>query len=233
MLAVTPTLTRHDTHLEVFLLDLGDGENRFTPDWVAAVSAHLDDVAAAPEPRALVTTATGKTWSQGLDLEWVSAHPDELMTYVASVHGLFAQVLDLPVPTVAAIQGHAYAAGAMLALAHDQRVMRSDRGYFCLPEVDIRIPFTAGMTALISAKLAQPTLHEVMTTGARYGGADAAAKGIVSAAVDEDALLDDAVARALALAGKHGDTLGTIKGELYKGALEVLRTPAEVEQPPA
>lgn len=227
-----PTLTRHDAHPEVFLLDLGDGENRFSPDWVAAVSAHLDEVAATPEPRALVTTATGKTWSQGLDLEWVGAHPDELMSYVARVHGLFAQVLDLPVPTVAAIQGHAYAAGAMLALAHDQRLMRTDRGYFCLPEVDIRIPFTAGMTALISAKLAQPTLHEAMTTGARYGGADAAARGIIDTSVAEEELLGAAVARAQALVGKHGETLGKIKAELYKGALATLRTPAEVDQPP-
>lgn len=227
-----PTLTRHDAHPEVFLLDLGDGENRFSPAWVATVRGYLDEVAATPEPRALVTTATGKTWSQGLDLEWVGAHPDELMTYVAGVHGLFAQVLDLPVPTVAAIQGHAYAAGAMLALAHDQRLMRTDRGYFCLPEVDIQIPFTAGMTALITAKLAQPTVHEAMTTGARYGGSQAAAKGIVDAAVAEQELLATAVTRAQALAGKHAKTLGTIKAELYKGALEVLRTPVEVPQPP-
>lgn len=219
-------LTRHPDHPEVFLLDLGDGENRFSPEWVAAVSAHLDEVAATPEPRALVTTATGKTWSQGLDLEWLGAHPDELGSYVRSVHALFAAVLVLPVPTVAAVQGHAYAAGAMLALAHDQRVMRADRGFFCLPEVDIRIPFTDGMTALITSKLAQPTVHEAMTTGARYGGEQAAARGVVDAAASEDALLGEAVARAVALAGKHGETLGTIKRGLYASALATLTAPA-------
>jgi enoyl-CoA hydratase/carnithine racemase len=223
-----PTLTRHDAHPEVFLLDLGDGENRFAPEWIAAVSAHLDEVAATPEPRALVTTATGKTWSQGLDLEWLGAHPDQLGSYVADVHALLAQVLALPVPTVAAIQGHAYAAGAMLALAHDQRVMRTDRGYFCLPEVDIRIPFTAGMTALITAKLAQPFVHEAMTTGARYGGAQLHDHRVVACALPEDELLGEAAARAQALAGKHGPTLGAIKAELYKDALAVLRTPVDV-----
>ena len=144
------------------------------------------------------------------------------------MHALFAKVLVLPVPTVAAVQGHAYAAGAMIALAHDQRVMRSDRGYFCLPEVDIRIPFTDGMTALITSKLAQPTVHEAMTTGARYGGEQAAAKGIVDAAVTEEAVLGEAVARAVALAGKHGETLGTIKRGLYASALATLTAPAEV-----
>ena len=59
-------------------------------------------------------------------------------------------------PTVAALQGHTFAGGAMLALAHDQRVMRADRGYFCLPEVDINIPFTVGMSALIGLACRSP-----------------------------------------------------------------------------
>ena len=43
--------------------------------------------------------------------------------------------------------------------------MREDRGYYCLPEVDIRIPFTPGMDALLKARLTPPTAHEAMTTG--------------------------------------------------------------------
>lgn len=205
-------LTRDD---DVFLLDLGDDENRFTPEWVAEVGAALDEVVAADGPKALVTTATGKTWSQGLDLAWLTEHPDELAGYLRSVHALFARVLALPVPCVAAIGGHCYAAGAMLALAHDQRVMRGDRGFFCLPEVDIRIPFSPGMSALISAKLTPAVAHEAMTTGHRYGGEDAAAAGLVDVAVDQDSLLPTATHRARALSGKHGPTLGAIKTELY------------------
>ncbi len=207
-----PVLTRDD---DVFLLDLGDGENRFTPAWVAEVGTALDEVVAADGPKALVTTATGKTWSQGLDLAWLTEHPDELTGYLASVQALFARVLALPVPCVAAIGGHCFAAGAMLALAHDQRVMRADRGFFCLPEVDIQIPFSPGMSALISAKLTPSVAHETMTTGRRYGGADAAAAGLVDVAVEQDALLPAAVERARALSGTHGPTLSAIKTELY------------------
>ena len=50
-----PTLDRHDA---VFVLDLGNTENRFHPDWIAEVNAHLDQV--EKEASALVTTATGK-----------------------------------------------------------------------------------------------------------------------------------------------------------------------------
>ena len=59
---------------DVHLLDLGADENRFNPGWVTAVSAGLDEVAAKPAPRALVVTATGKFWSNGLDLEYLGAH---------------------------------------------------------------------------------------------------------------------------------------------------------------
>jgi enoyl-CoA hydratase/carnithine racemase len=210
---------------DVFVLRLGDDENRFNPDWIASVREQLAVVLATPAPRALVTTATGKFWSNGLDLEWLGAHADQIESFVGQVHGLFAEVLEAGVPTVAAIQGHAFAAGAMLAMAHDQRVMRRDRGYFCVPEVDISIPFTPGMTALLSARLPGATAHEAMTTGRRYGGPDALAAGIVDELADEGDLLARAIERAGALAAKDPATLGTIKQRLYADTLTALRAP--------
>jgi enoyl-CoA hydratase/carnithine racemase len=208
---------------DVYVLSLGDDENRFNPEWVGAVDALLDEVAGAPEPRALVTTATGKIWSNGLDLEWMGANTGEVPAFVPRVHALFGKVLALPVPTVAAIQGHCFAAGAMLAVAHDFRVMRADRGFFCLPEVDIHIPFTPPMAALIQARLSKKTAHEAMTTGRRYGGSEAEAAGIVDEAAAEDAVLARAVERAGVLVAKHGPTLGAIKEGMYGGTLALLR----------
>jgi Delta3-Delta2-enoyl-CoA isomerase len=215
-----PTL---DRDAEVFVLNLGDSENRFHPDWLAEVQQHLDTVASADGPRALVTTATGKFFSNGLDLEWLGQHGDEIVEHIVEVQHLFARVLALPVPTVAAVQGHVFAGGGMLALAHDFRVMRADRGYFCLPEVDINIPFTRGMAALIQGRLSKKTAHEAMTTARRYGGTDALAAGIVDAVAHEDDVLTDAVEMARPLAGKAGPTLGTIKERMYADALSALR----------
>ncbi|RSM97468.1 enoyl-CoA hydratase [Streptomyces sp. WAC 01325] len=218
-----PSLDRQDN---VFVLDLGDGENRFHPDWITSVAAMLDEVEKAEGPRALVTAARGKFYSNGLDLEWLFANADQYQDYVVSVHELLARMLSLPVITVAALQGHTFAAGAMLSLAHDFRVMRIDRGYWCLPEVDINIPFTSGMAALIQSRLVKQTAHEAMLTARRYGGPDAAAVGIVDHAVPEDAVLSKAIGIAQAHVGKAGETLGTIKADMYAPALATLRDTA-------
>jgi len=218
-----PSLDRQDN---VFVLDLGDGENRFHPDWITAVGAALDEVEKSDGPRALVTTATGKFYSNGLDLDWLFAHADQHRDYVVSVHELFARLLSLPVVTVAALQGHTFAAGAMFSLAHDFRVMRADRGYWCLPEADINIPFTPGMAALIQSRLAPQTAHEAMVTARRYGGADAAAAGIVDRATDVDAVRSTAIEIAQAQVNKAGDTLGTIKSRMYGPTLTTLRDTA-------
>ena len=207
---------------DVWVLDLGDTENRFHPDWVATVSDLVDEAAAAPAPRALVTSATGKFWSNGLDLEWLGEHQDQVDAYIAGVHDLFAKVLAAPLPTVAAVQGHAFAAGAMLALAHDWRVMRVDRGFFCLPEADINIPFTPGMDALIRAKLTPAAATAAMVGARRFGGEEALAAGIVDATAGEGDVLSDAVALAAAQAAKDGGTLGTIKGRMYADQLATL-----------
>ena len=215
-----PTLERHD---DVFVLDLGHGENRFHPDWIEAVSSALDEVEQADGPRALVTAANGKFYSNGLDLEWLGANADRHQEYVASVHELFARLLSLPLITVAALQGHAFAAGAMFSLTHDFRVMRADRGFWCLPEADLNIPFTPGMSALIQARLAPQVAHQAMTTARRYGGADAAAAAIVDLAVGEDEVRGNAVAIAGSHTGKAGDTLATIKARMYASVLDTLR----------
>jgi enoyl-CoA hydratase/carnithine racemase len=215
-----PTL---DNDGDVWILHLGDDENRFNPDWMTAVSEALDEVAAKPEPRALVSSAGGKIWSNGLDLDWLGQNQDRVQEFVDQVHELFAKFLAAPLPTVAAIQGHCFAAGAMLALAHDWRVMRADRGYFCLPEADINIPFTPGMSALIQARLTKQAATHTMIGAKRFGGEEAAEFRIVDAAVAEDQVVAAAVELAATHAAKLGGTLATIKQRMYAPALATLR----------
>ncbi|WP_016888832.1 enoyl-CoA hydratase/isomerase family protein [Mycobacteroides abscessus] len=88
-------------------------------------------------PAALVTTGTDKFYSNGFEPERLLVCIDDVEKYLLSGQQLFARISTLDVPTVAALQGHTYAAGAIFAMAHDIRIMRADRGYFCLPEVNL------------------------------------------------------------------------------------------------
>lgn len=146
------TLTHAGPDGTVAVLDLGDSENRLRPDLLASVDDALDEVSAGDGPRALVTTATGKFFCTGLDLEWMATAGERAGENLADVHALLARILTLPMVTVAAVQGHAFAAGAMLTLAHDVRIMRADRGFWCLPEAGLGLPFSPGMSALITAR---------------------------------------------------------------------------------
>lgn len=212
-----PQLTTTDG---VHVIDLGPTENRFSPDWMSEVEAALDAVVAAPAP--LVVHGSGRFFSNGLDLDWVLANGDQLPAYTTRVEAILARLLTLPVPTAAAVNGHAFGAGAMLALALDWRVMREDRGFFCLPEVDIQIPFTPGMAALIQSKLTPRTAVDTMTTGRRFDGGQAREAGIVDALASEDELLAAAVGLVAPLAGKSADTLGRIKAQMFSPALSAL-----------
>ncbi|MGI8333891.1 enoyl-CoA hydratase-related protein [Actinomadura scrupuli] len=210
---------------DVFVLRFDDGENRFSPAFLDGVQGALDTVEKAEGPRALVTVGTGKFYSNGLDLDWLGANGDQAEAYLGGIHEVYARLLSLPMPTVAALNGHAFAGGGMLALSHDFAVMRTGRGYFCLPEVDLGMTFTPGMNALLQARLSAATAHEAMTTGRRYTAEQALSAGIVQHIAAEAEVLPTAVGIAAALAPKNGHTVAKIRTGLYRPALEALGGP--------
>lgn len=218
-------MTRLDRQGDVFVLRFEDApENRFRPENLVEWHAALDEVEAAGSPAALVTTGTGRFYSNGLDLDWLLTRADEpaRRDYIPSVLALMARVLTFPTITVAALNGHAFGAGAQLSLAHDFRVMRTGRGYWCMPEIDMRAPLHPGMTALIQARVPRQTAHELIVTGTRYDAEAACAKRIVDQAVPEEEVLPRAIELAAGLAAKAAPAMRLLKQGLYPRVLEAL-----------
>jgi len=214
-------------HLErtddaIYVIHMRGGENRINRTWVDGIHTFLDQIEADTDAHAVVTTGEDRFFSSGLDLEWLQTGEEDFRSFVSDAEKLFARLLAYPLNTVAACNGHTYAAGAMLSLCHDFRVMRADRGYWCLPEVDIGLPFTPGMDSLIKTRLPITTAHDVMVTGDRYGGTDAATKGIVHEAVAEDAVLPRAIELARHVGGKDRTTLATVKQRMNGRTIELL-----------
>jgi Delta3-Delta2-enoyl-CoA isomerase len=206
----------------VFVLRMRGGENRFGPQWLAGVNEALDRVEATEGACALVTTGEGKFYSNGMDLDWLATVPDQAGDYLRAIYRLLGRVLSFPAITVAAVNGHAFGAGALLTVAHDFAVMRADRGYWCMPEADLGLPVTAEFASLLKAKLPRLTAHEALVTGRRYGGSEAVAAGIVRQVASEDEVLAEAVKIAAGLAGKDRRTLAEHKRLLYGDAIAIL-----------
>lgn len=205
-------------HPPTFVLRM-EGTGLFHLDFLAEFGEALDRVAASPGAACLVVTGAEKSFSAGFDLEKL---PGEGAALTSAGIALLGRFLSLGVPSAAAINGHAFGIGAMLALACDFRVMREDRGYFCLPEVDLGMSLAPAMTALLQAKLAPDVLTELLLTGRRIGGSEAADLAIVDTSCPEDELLGCAIALVEPLAEKDRATYTALKRGLYRHTLEII-----------
>ena len=133
----------------VALVTMNHGENRFTYDSLDAFEGLLEEIEQKTRATVLlVKSAHEKIWSNGIDLEWLLAeigrNPEAGIRFPERLMQFLRRLLTYPLITIAAINGHAFAGGAIMACAFDFRFMRTDRGYFCFPEVDIQIPLHAG-----------------------------------------------------------------------------------------
>ncbi len=219
-----PSLSRDE---ELLIIDFGDDDNRTSVAWVAAMNELLDEAEALAlsGPAALITTGSAKHYSNGLDVEHMaSISGPEIMAYVGTVEGVLGRILTFPAPTVAAVNGHAFGAGAFAILAHDYAVMRADRGFVCWPEVHLQMTFSPGLMAMIHNLLSNSTAREAVTTGRRYGGPDAVAAGFVDEAVSLDQLMEAASSYGRAHAATAGSNLQQIKRQLHGTVVELLRT---------
>ena len=208
---------------DVFVLTMTDGENRWNTTFTRAFAAAIDEVEASVGPAALVTrSAHPKFFSNGLDLDWVmgsdqdppggdrEAFGEEFMT-------LMGRVITLPMPTVAEVNGHGFGAGFMIALCHDVRLMRADRGYLCANEVQIGLTIPGPELALFRHKIGASAFHETVMLARRWTAPDAVAAGIVEAAVPLEELEDRSMTRAAELAPLAANRIGYgwMKEQIY------------------
>ncbi len=210
-----------DSADSVHTLTMANG-GAFNPDSLAAFNAALDAVLSDEEASMLLITGEDKNFSQGLDLEYLMANPDNGMQFVGDCMRVVGRLLWFPVPVVSVINGHAFGLGAMIALASDYKVMREDRGYFCLPEVDLGMTLTHRMNALVCGKLTGAVLRDVLQTGRRVSGPEAQQWGIVDRAAPLDMLGALALELAQPMCGKQREALSGLKRGINLEILSII-----------
>jgi enoyl-CoA hydratase/carnithine racemase len=149
---------------------------------------------------------------------------EDVIAYVNSVEEVLGRILTFPAPTVAAINGHAFGAGAFSIIAHDHSVMRDDRGFVCWPEVHLGMGFSRGLLAMVTHLLPPAIARETIVTGRRYAAGDAVAAGFVDRAVPLDELLSTAAELGLPHAPTAEGSIGQIKKQLHREVVALLGT---------
>ena len=181
----------------IALVTLNDGENRFNPEFLAAFMGVLDDIENHTEATTLVVHSSHeKIFSNGIDLEWLLGvlQQNDLATskqFFYDLMQVFKRLVTYPLVTIAAISGHAFAGGAIFSCAFDFRYMRTDRGYFCLPEVDLSIPFLPGMIAVLRSAIPEQVFRDMQLTGTRLTAEQCKRLHIVKGAFPGDQLLEE------------------------------------------
>lgn len=203
---------------ELFTLTMNNEANTICLDWQDRMLAALDQMEMAHgQGTALVITGQGKYFSNGVNLDAMSALDTRgVERFARRMLDIHRRLIALPFPTVAAINGHAFAGGAFLALSTDYRIMREDRGWFCISEVDAGVPIPALMMDILHAKLPPATVRDATLTGKRYTAGEAISASLVDQQVAADALSDAASDLANTLASKEFGIFKNIKQTLYR-----------------
>ncbi|KAG0247894.1 hypothetical protein BG011_000762 [Mortierella polycephala] len=204
----------------IFIMTMVDNENRFTTEMCKAICDALDHVADVVDKEelteaALLTRGQDKFYSNGLHIEKAFSVPgftDDI--YMPMLN----KILMFSIPTIACINGHAFAGGCLMAMAHDYRVMRSDRGYMCMNEILLPSPLPAGMSALLRYKMQPHVYRDVVLMARRFSGKDALANHLVDAAaegVDGTFELAKQLARKISPMAKSGSFYSMIKEDMF------------------
>ena len=186
-------------------------EGKLTDVFVDEVNEVLNQIESDSSAKLLLITGVGKNFSQGFDIPFVMSCGDKAEEFIDDSLRMLSRFLQLGIPTVAAINGHAFGMGAVLALACDFRCMRIDRGYFCLPEVNLNVGIPPLMNALIKVKLTPSVARECVLSGKRFSGEEALSMGIVDKAVIEKNLLAESINLLAVYTGKNRETYADLK----------------------
>ena len=207
-----PTIHRH-----VFA-----GEGRFNPVTLGqfddAISAAITD----DDCQVLLLSGEGKNFSQGLDLEYLMASEDKQFAELCM--RVLARLLDAPFPVVSLVTGHAFGLGAMIVLASDYKVMRSDRGFFCLPEVDLNMTLTVRMNELVCSKLSPQAIRASLLTGERLTAQRAIELEVIDGMAELEDLEELGLATAAAMIGKNRRSLAGLKRGFNQPIIELIES---------
>ena len=186
----------------VLRLNRPQRRNAMSDEMAGEFSSALDAVENS-DAKALVLTGNGRAFCAGGDLQgflqWAGADPAQVEAGLRQFYGSFLRILDLPIPTVAAVNGPAVGAGACLAAACDLRVASEDAS---IGFTFVKLGINPGMGAefLLHRLVGQAKAVELLITGEVLPAAEAHRIGLFTRVVPGETLVKEAMDTARSLA---------------------------------
>ncbi|MGW0773133.1 enoyl-CoA hydratase/isomerase family protein [Streptomyces sp. NPDC054802] len=184
-------------HVAELVLDRPKAMNAVSTEMARSIRAACDALAADPEVRVGVLSSTSeRAFCVGADLKERNSFTDaDLSRQRPTTRGAYTGVLELPMPTVAAVHGFALGGGFELALSCDV-IVADATAVVGLPEVSVGVIPGGGGTQLLPRRVGAARAAELVFTARRVEAAEARELGLV------DVLAEDARTEALALAAR-------------------------------
>ena len=220
MLPLMDISLRHEGSVAV--ITWNEGENRINRDSLARLNAILDELQSLEGPLSVVVTGQGKFFCNGLDLDRFADNRDEFTETLHELERTIGRLLVFPAYTVAALNGHTFAGGALISCAFDYRVMREDRGYWCMNEAEIGLVLDKRLWSILENRLPRASAIVAATTARRFSGTDAVHFGIIDAVASEEELLAHALLVAESFATLDRKTLGEHKWLVHGNEAQLL-----------
>jgi enoyl-CoA hydratase len=206
------------------LLSIRTGKaNAIGPTFLDRLSSQLD-VLERSGARALVVTGEGKAFSAGLDLpQLVTLDLPGLQRFIRRFSEVMLRVFQLPIPVVAAVNGHAIAGGCVLALQADVRLGARGDLRMGLNEVQLGLGLPAVILETLRCQVPPQSLLPIALEGRLVGPEEAVQLGLLHAVVPPEALLEEARTRAAAMAALPGPAFRDIKQAVRAPVLGAIR----------
>ncbi|MGW6910479.1 enoyl-CoA hydratase/isomerase family protein [Streptomyces sp. NPDC054940] len=222
---------RHgDGHVAELVLDRPKAMNAVSTEMARSIAGACAALGADSGVRAVVLTSTHeRAFCVGADLKERNSFSDaELVRQRPVARGAYTGVLELPVPTIAAVHGFALGGGFELALACD--VIVADRtAVVGLPEVSVGVIPGGGGTQLLPRRVGAARAAELIFTARRYAAAEARELGLVDELVEQGRDREEALALGARIAANSPVGLRAAKRALRLGQGLDLRAGLEVE----
>jgi len=221
-------LIRWEKEENIAVITMCNATNRQNLEFAQQMNLCFDRILKEDSVRSIVLTSSDeKNFSQGIDVEWLTQKFGEqdfesIKTFMYEMNTIFKRLLLMPLPVIAAINGHAFGNGAILSCACDFRFMKKDKGFFCFPEVDVNIPFLPGMIGFVKKAVPEPLFNEMLLSGKRVTAEELERHNVILRASENQ---EELIKQAMEYAGtfnKQRPIFGELKKRKHKELIRVI-----------